>query len=134
MADLSLVPIVQPVLAVAGTVIAGVLAIYIPLGLSAFTRRTGIILTDQQRATVIGAVNTAKGMLETDIDNGVISAAHINVSNPVVLAQALSVINAVPTAATALGVTPDSVARMIVGAVDTTPRPVVAPVVVAPAP
>jgi hypothetical protein len=119
---LDLAPIVQPILAAAGAVIAGLLAIYVPKGLAAFQARTGILITDQQRATILGAVQTAAGVLETDIDKGVLAVSHIHASNPAVLAQAQTVIATVPLAAASLGMTPEGVARMIVGAVDTGSR------------
>jgi hypothetical protein len=111
--------IVQPIFAVIGTVIAGLLAIYIPKAVATFEIGTGIQLTDQQRATVLGAVRTAAGMIETALDQGTVRLAHVDVTNPVVRAEAVSAINAVPKAAAALNMTVDGVARMIVGAVDT---------------
>jgi hypothetical protein len=115
--DLSVV--VQPILAVIGAVIASLLAIYVPKALAAFQARTNIQLTDQQRAIVLGAVRTAAGMVETSLDQGVLRVAHVEVTNPVVRAQAVAAINAVPIAAAALNMTVAGVARMIVGAVDT---------------
>jgi hypothetical protein len=134
MSALDLTPIVQPILATAGAIISGLLLIYVPKAIAAFEARTGIMLTDQQRATVLGAVQTGAGMIETDLDKGALSVAHININNPAILAQASSVIAAVPVAARALGMSVDGVARMLVGAVDTGSHGVVAPVVVAPAP
>jgi hypothetical protein len=115
--DLS--PVMQPVLAVIGTVIAGLLAIYVPKGLAAFQARTGIELTDQQRTVILGAVQTAAGNLETQLDQGAIKVAHINISNATVRSEALAAINAVPDAMAALNMTTDGVARMIIGKVDT---------------
>jgi hypothetical protein len=130
MSTVDLTPIIQPILTAAGVVVTGVLAIYVPKAIAAFQARTGIMLTDQQRATVTGAINTGAGILETDLDKGAISVAHINVTSDAVATQARAVINAVPTAAAALGMTPESVARIIVGAVDTAAHPgPVAPVV-----
>ena len=116
---IDLTPLAQPLLAIVGTVMTGLAAIYVPKALAAFQARTHIQLTDQQRATVIGAVNTAAGTLETKLDQGVLSVAHINVGNASVQAEAQAAINAVPQAMAALQMTPDSVARMIVGKVDT---------------
>jgi hypothetical protein len=116
---LDLSAIVQPLLAVIGTVISGLLAIYVPKGLAAFQARTGIQLTDQQRAVVLGAVRTAAGVVETKLDQGVMLAGHVEIANPMVRAEAVAAINAVPVAAAALNMTVDGVARMIVGAVDT---------------
>jgi hypothetical protein len=116
---LDLSAIVQPLLAVTGAVISGLLAIYVPRGLAAFQARTGIELTDQQRAVVLGAVRTAAGVVETKLDQGVMRADHVEVANPMVRAEAVAAINAVPAAAAALNMTVNGVARMIVGAVDT---------------
>lgn len=116
---LDLTSVVQPIFAVIGSVIAGLMAIYVPKALAAFEARTRIQLTDQQRATVLGAVRTAAGLIETSLDQGVLWVAHINVANPTVRDEAAAVINAVPKAAAALNMTVDGVARMIVGAVDT---------------
>src|ERR1700722_16485587 len=74
--------IVQPILAVIGATIAGLFAIYAPKALAAFEKRTGVQLTDQQRAVVLGAVKTAAGVVETKLDQGVMQVAHVDVSNP----------------------------------------------------
>ena len=116
---IDLTPIAQPIIAIAGTVLTGLAAVYVPKALAAFEARTKIQLTDQQRATVLGAVTTAAGMLETRLDQGAMVDAHINVGNATVQAEAQAAINAVPQAMAALQMTPDSVARMIVGKVDT---------------
>lgn len=116
---LDLTPIVQPILAVIGAVIAGLLAIYVPRALTLLQARTKIELTDQQRATVLGAVQTAAGMIETRLDQGVLQVARIDIANPTVRAEAAAAISAVPLAAAALTMTVDGVARMIVGAIDT---------------
>jgi hypothetical protein len=123
--DLSV--IVQPILAVTGAVIASLLAIYVPKALAAFQARTNIQLTDQQRATVLGAVRTAAGVIETSLDQGVLRVAHVDIANPTVRAEAAAAINAVPVAAAALNMTVDGVARMIVGAVDTGAHGVMTP-------
>jgi hypothetical protein len=115
--DLS--PIVQPILAVTGAVITGLLAIYVPKGIAAFQTYTGIQLTDQQRAIILGAVQTAAGNLETQLDQGALRVAHINIANATVRSEAVAAINAVPDAMAALNMTTDGVARMIVGKVDT---------------
>jgi hypothetical protein len=123
--DLSV--IAQPILAVTGAVIASLLAIYVPKALEAIQARTNIQLTDQQRATVLGAVRTAAGVIETSLDQGVLRVAHVDIANPAVRAEAAAAINAVPVAAAALNMTVDGVARMIVGAVDTSAHGVTAP-------
>lgn len=114
-----LASVVQPILAVIGTVIASLIAIYVPKGLAALQARTNIQLTDQQRAQVLGAVQTAAGMIETKLDQGALKVAHIDIENPVIRDEARAALDAVPRAAEALGMSVDSVSRMIVGAVDT---------------
>ena len=109
----------QPIFAAIGTMIAGVLAVYVPKALAALEARTRIQLTDQQRATVLAAVRTAAGMIETTLDQGAMRTAQVDVANAAVRAEAANAINAVPLAAAALNVSVDGMARMIVGAVDT---------------
>jgi len=115
--DLS--PIIQPVLGVCGLVITGLAGVYVPKAIEAFQTRTGIILTGQQQATVLAAVQTAKGVIETELDRGAMAVAHVNVGNAKIQDQANAVLAAVPNAAAAMGMTQAGVARMIVGAVDT---------------
>lgn len=116
---IDLTPLVQPIVALAGAVIAGLAAIYVPKAIAAFQARTGIVLTENQRQTVIDAVKTGAGLLETALDKGAIKVEHIDVGSAEVRDQAQRVVNAVPAAAGALGLTVPDVARMIVGAVDT---------------
>jgi hypothetical protein len=115
--DLSV--ILQPILEVVGIVIAAMLSVFVRRLLAAFQTRTGIQLTELQRATVLGAVQTAAGTIETRLDQGVMRVSHVDVGNPIVRSEAAAALNAVPAAAAALNVTVDGVARMIVGAVDT---------------
>lgn len=126
--SVDLTPIVQPVIALAGAVITGLAAIYVPKAIAAFQTRTGIILTENQRKTVLDAVQTGAGLIETALDKGATKIEQIDVGSPVVTLQALAVVKSVPVAAGALGLTTADVARMIVGAVDTTPRVPPAPV------
>jgi hypothetical protein len=116
---IDLAPIVQPTLAVIGAVIAGILAIYVPKALAAFEARTGIQLTEQQRQTVLGSVQTAAGTIETKLDQKILTVAHVTINDPVIREQAQKAIAAVPNAAAALGMTVDGVSRMIVGRINT---------------
>lgn len=128
--------IVQAVLETAALVIAGLIARFVPRLIDILQQRTGIMLTAQQRQTVLHGVQTAAGIIETQIDQGLIQVSHVRIDNPAVLAQARHVIEAVPMAAAAMGVTEAGVAGMIVGAVDTGSRvtPAPTPAVLAPAP
>ena len=131
MNTLDLSPIVQPIIAVAGAVIAALLAIYVPKGLAAFQARTGIMLNDQQRSVIQGFVSTAAGTIETKLDQKVMQVSQVHVANPAVLAEAQSILAAAPVAAGALGMTVEGVGKMIVGAVNTAGHGVAEP---APAP
>jgi hypothetical protein len=119
MATLDLTPVLQPLLEIAGIVVTGMITIYGPKALAAFQERTKIQLTENQRQTILGAVQTAAGKLETQLDQGVIKAGHITVNNPVVAKEAQAAINSVPAAMVALDMTTDKIAGMIVGAVNT---------------
>jgi hypothetical protein len=125
--DLDLTPIVQPVLAVTALVFTGMLKVYIPKALDAFQTWTGVQLTTLQRQQVLGAVQTAAGMIETQLDTGVLTAAHMHIDDPSVRFEAQAVLAAVPKAALALDLTVDNVARMIVGKVDTSAHGAAAP-------
>lgn len=126
MASVDLTPIIEPIIALIGATITGLIAVYVPRALNAFEKRTGIQLTENQRKTVQDAVGTAAGVLETDLDKGALRVAHININNPEIQKQAQAVINAVPKDAAALGMTVDGVARMIVGATNTRVPPMLA--------
>lgn len=129
MSTVDLTPITTPILTALGTVITGLLVIYVPKALDALQKLAGVQLTDQQRATILGAVQTAAGTIETKLDQGVLQVSHVTVNDPTVRDEAQKAINAVPVAAAALGMTVDGVSRMIVGAADTAthgPTPVTA--------
>lgn len=117
--SLDLSVIVQPILAVIGAVIAGLLGIYVPKALAAFQARTGIIVTENQRQTVLGAARTAAGIIETRLDQGAMKVAHVTINNPTVRAMAEDALIEVPKAAAAMNMSVDVMAKIIVGAVDT---------------
>lgn len=111
--------IVQPVLTICGIVITALIPIYVPRAIAAFQARTGVVLTENQRQTVLDAVKTGAGVLETKLDQHAIAVEHIQIGSAAVAAQAQAVIDAVPVAIAALDLHPEDVARMIVGKVDT---------------
>lgn len=112
---LDLSPIIQPLIIVAGVIVTGLAA----KGLSAFSAWTGVALTEQQRSQVLGAVQTAAGVVETKLDQGSLAHGEVHVGSIEIREQAAAAIAAVPQAAAALGMTEEGVARMIVGQVDT---------------
>ena len=129
--------IVESALAIVSMVLTGLIAAYVPRALQAFETKTGVQLTAQQQATVMQAAITAKGILETQLDNGIIHVGQIAVSNPAVIEQANAAIARVPDAAAALSKSSTSMAETIVGLVDTQSRKgnlATAPQVVAPLP
>ena len=127
MSAVDLTPITTPIMTVLGTIITGLLVIYVPKALDVFQRLAGVQLTEQQRQTILGAVQTAAGKIETKLDQGMLQVSHVTVDNPTVQGEAQAAINAVPTAAAALGMTVGGVARMIVGRADTASHGVAAP-------
>lgn len=108
---------------IASTIITGLAAIYIPKLCNAFAARTGVQISEQQRQVVLGAIQTAAGTLETDLDNRVLQRTSISPLHPAVRAQAQAVMEAVPDAAGALGMTMAGLSRMIVGRTDTAAHP-----------
>lgn len=117
-------PLVAPVLAVVWGVVAGFGVKVLNKGINAFSARTGVAIDAQHREAFIGGVKTAAGVIETAIDQGLMNVAHVEISNPQILAQAQAVVVALPDAAMALGMTINGTARMIIGAVDTGSRSV----------
>lgn len=121
-------PIIQALIAGIALVMTTLIGIYVPKAIAAFEARTGIHLTDQQRAQVMGAAVTGAGILRTKLDQGVLQLEHIAVTNPDVLAEAQAAIDRVPVAAGALGKSVPSMAATIVGLLDTTPKLAFSPV------
>lgn len=111
--------ILQPVLETLALIIAGFITTYVPKAIDAVERRTGVQFTEHQRQTILDAVKTAAGLIETKLDQKTMVLAQVHIDDPAVRAEACTVIATVPDAAAALGVTEASVARMIVGAANT---------------
>lgn len=93
--------------------------VVIPWGIYEYRRRTGVELTAQQRAAIDGALNTAKGIIETKLDQGKLSVQDVQTGGTEVRKQAAEALQRVPDAAKAQEVTTDSAAAIIVGRVDT---------------
>lgn len=123
MGSVDLTTIIQAFEGVLATVITGLIITYVPKALAAFQAHTGVVLTENQRQTFLDATKTAAGILETRLDQGLMSIEHINITNAAVAAQAQAVINAVPRAAAALGMTQAATTRILIGMVDTAAHP-----------
>jgi hypothetical protein len=128
-------PILQSIAAGIGVIITALIGIYVPRLIASLETQTGIQLTAQQQATVLGAATTAAGILQTQLDQGVLKLEHITVDNPAIVAQAAAAVARVPAAAAALDKSVPSMAATIVGLVDTSPKPptIVVPVTASPA-
>jgi hypothetical protein len=120
-------PVLQTLMAASATVVTTLVAIYGPRAIAALEQRTNTQFSEQQRSVILGAIDTAAGVLQTKLDQGILKVGDVSPINPSVLEQASQAINSVPAAMAFHGQTISSVARMIVGAVDTTPRPAIPP-------
>lgn len=92
----------------------------VALGLAglAVTRVTSYIQTWFQKRNVQDAVNTAAGGVMLQLASGALTVAQVSTSHPTVTALATSAFDRVATSANALGgVTPQSIAQLVVGAV-----------------
>lgn len=97
--------------------------VIIPWAIVAYQRRTGVQLTDQQRAAVSGALTTAAGLLETLIDQGSLRVSDITPDNREIMVAARTALARVPDAAAKVGISPFTAAAIVVARVNTSPRP-----------
>lgn len=102
---------------IAGTVLAALAVWLANQAIAAFQKRTNIQLTDQQRAAVLGAVQTAAGEINLELSKGLMSLSDVHADNPTVKALATAAVNTVPDSAAALGVASADAAKMVVGKV-----------------
>lgn len=116
-------PIIQAVIAAVGAIITALAAWYIPRLIAAFERRTGVLVTDQERAALMSAVTTGTGLLQTRLDLKLLRPVDVLPTSPAVLKEAVQALARVPDAAVGQAVTIDTAAAMIAARVDTTPRP-----------
>lgn len=105
-------------IAVAAVPVVG--AFIVPLlgwGVFVFQKRTGIKLTDQQKAAVYQAGETAKGIFMARLTTGSAQIADAHSDSVLIQLLASKAIASVPDSAKAQGVTHDQMARIITGAV-----------------
>jgi hypothetical protein len=112
-------PIFSALIAGCALAVTGLIGVLVPRAIAAFERRTGVVLTDQQRAAILQAARTEAGLLETELQQGVVKLAQVTPTNGVMLDRAAAALNRVPEAANAVGTTTAVMARIIVGATDT---------------
>jgi hypothetical protein len=111
--------LLQAVATALGAVITFLVAHYAPRAIAAFETRTGIQLSDQQRAAVLNAAQTQAGIVETMIQQGAIKLADVTPTSPAMIDHAKQALARVPNAAAAQGTTPVAMAAIIVGKADT---------------
>lgn len=122
-------PIVNAGIALIGLLLTTVISIYVPKAIAAFQARTGVQVTDQERAAIYASAHTAAGIIETQLDQGALKLEHVTPDHPVIVAQAKAAIDRVPDEAKSQNTTDAAMAQIIVGIVDTVahpPRPPVA--------
>jgi hypothetical protein len=112
-------PIFSALIAGCALAITGLIGVLVPRAIAAFERRTGVQLTDQQRAAVMQAMRTEAGILETAMQQGAVRLSQVKPNDPEMLARARAALARVPDAAAAQGTTPQAAAAIIVGATDT---------------
>ena len=118
-------PVINALIAALALVITGLIGIYVPRAIAAFERRTGVAVTEQERSAVMQAVTTAAGLLQAQLNTGMLKPADITPRNPVVEDVARAALQRVPDSAAAQGTTVAAAATMIAARVDTTPPPVI---------
>lgn len=118
-------PIIQSCIALLAAVITGLIGIFVPRAIAAFERRTGVLVTDQERAALMSAVTTGTGLLQTRLDLRLLRPVDILPGSPAVVKEAELALARVPDAAAGQAATIDTTAAMIAARVDTTPRAVV---------
>lgn len=120
--------IINAELALLAPVVSSAALIFGPRMIRAFERRTGVQLTDQERAAVLGAAQTQAGIIETELRQGVIRLDQVSPSDPAIMAHAQAAIARVPDSAANQGaggtaLSADAMAAIIVGKVNTGPAP-----------
>ena len=116
-----------PVIQAITTALVGIIAALAAWAISEFRARTNVQRTDQERAAIYSALQTAAGNLRAQLDQGRIRIGDIRPDSPAVIAQALAALARVPDSATAQKTTPAAAAEIIVGRVPTSPLfPVIA--------
>lgn len=119
--------VISGVFALIGTVVTGMITILGPRAISALETRTGIQLTDQERAAVLGAAQTQAGIIETELQQGTLKLAQVTPADPAIIAHAEAAIARVPDSAATQGaggapLTAPAMAAIIVGKVNTGPQ------------
>lgn len=105
----------QSLVNVAGLVVTTAVPIFVAWGITAFQKRTGVLIDDKNRQAIQDSLSTATGTLILSVSKGNTNLNEIVASNPLVQDVARQAIAAVPMATAAIGTTVDQAARIIVG-------------------
>lgn len=95
--------------------------VVVPWAIVAYQTRTGVQVTDQQRAAIQNAAKTTAGIVETMLDQKTMPIASVTPDNKTILDLATAAVGRVPAAASAQNTTPEEMAALVVGLADTTP-------------
>ena len=109
--------ILTELLQVLGILLVPLLAWAAQRGLAAYEARMHVQLTDQQRAIVLGAADTAAGVLLVRLGAGTLTRADLTLEQPAVKSAGLAAVQAVPAAAAALDVNAADMTRITLGKV-----------------
>jgi hypothetical protein len=116
-------PITQVIIDGVALVLTTLIGIYVPRGIAAFDRRTGIHVTDQQIAAVVGAATTEVGIIKLKLAQGLITLDDIKPDGPAIEKHAAAAIDRVPVSAAAINKSVPSMAETITGMLGNTSRP-----------
>jgi hypothetical protein len=111
-----LTPIITPLIALAGAILTAA-AGAITAWLANKAKDRGIVVEDQQKAVIETAIRTSVGMLVTQLAAGTKPLQQITIRDPDVRAQVQRIVDAVPTAITAIAPSADTIAAKIVAGV-----------------
>lgn len=123
-------PILQAGMLALGGILVAMMKAYIPRAIAAFETWVNVKLTDQERAAVYQAADTAAGIIKTQLDQGRLKTADVDPNNTQVRAISADAMARVPDAASAQKMTVDAMAHIVVGKSDTTIRLPVQPTLV----
>lgn len=112
-------PVFEAAFLAIAAVVTAMMKIYIPRAISAYEKWVGVKLTDQERAAISDAADTAAGIIKTRLDQGVLKVSDVAPENPQIKEIARTALSRVPAAALSQDVTTDAMAHIVVGKADT---------------
>jgi hypothetical protein len=107
-------PLIAAVAPIAQAVVATVVSGAVTLGVALFTRLTGVTVQAAYSEALRKAAQTEAGVLVAEATDN-LSSRSIPVNSPAVAAAAARVAAALPEAIEALGITPETLSRLVAG-------------------